>query len=200
MTAPPDLRTPRLALTPIAPADAGRVEQIAAHPDVVSMTISVPQPMTVNLATDWIARQRQAIEAGTAVTYLARLGRDGPGLGVVALHHIDLVHRCAELSFWFGSEARGCGYASESAAALVQHGFDEIGLHRIEAYHMVWNIPSERLLERVGFRFEGILRERVIKGSVRHDVKLWARLRTDTLGEAARALKGSSAHEQFRGT
>jgi RimJ/RimL family protein N-acetyltransferase len=179
------VRTRRLTLTILAADDADRVAEIGAQVDVAAMTISVPQPMTPAVAHDWISHQRDAMAAGTAATYAVKLRPDLPALGIVSLHHIDREHRCAELSFWFSDEARGQGYASEAAGSLVQYGFADVGLHRIEAYHIARNIPSARVLLRVGFRFEGTLRERVTNGSQREDVKLWAMLRTD-----ARPLAG----------
>lgn len=195
MTALAELYTRRLLLLPIASADAGRVAEIGAQADVAGMTISVPQPMTTTVAGDWISQQRCAIEAGTAATYTARLRRDHPALGVIALHHIDRAHGCAELSFWFCAESRGNGFASEAARALARYGFDQFGLHRIEAYHMTRNAASERVLERIGFQFEGVLRDRVVKASVRRDVKLWAMLRTDWWGDAARQPSAREAHD-----
>lgn len=175
------LRTTRLVLTPIAPGDVVDVAEIGAQPEVAAMTISVPQPMTVGVAGDWIARQRLAIDAGTAATYAAKLDLDRRMVGVVSLHHVDRDHACAELSFWFSSQARGRGYASEAAGVLTRYGFAELGLHRIEAYHMVRNRPCERVLGRVGFRLEGVLRERIAKGGRREDAKLWSLLSTDAL-------------------
>lgn len=179
MIAPRVVQTTRLVLSPIAPADASDVAAIGAQPDVVEMTVSTPQPMNVAVASEWIWKQGVAMTAGAAATYSVKLVQDGPMLGVVSLHHIQRDHGCAELSFWFSSQARGRGYASEAAGAIARHGFTALGLHRIEAYHMVRNAASERVLARIGFRFEGLLRERVAKGARREDVKLWAMLATD---------------------
>lgn len=187
MIAPRPVQTARLVLSPIAPNDADEVATIGAQPDVVAMTISTPQPMSVAVASEWIWRQCVAMTAGGAATYSVRLIPDGPILGVVSLHHIERDHGCAELSFWFRREARGRGYASEAASAVVRHGFTALALHRIEAYHMVRNAASGRVLARIGFQFEGLLRERVAKGARREDVKLWAMLASDRPASASLA-------------
>ena len=52
------------------------------------------------------------------------------------------------------------GYATEGAAALVDHGFSEMGLHRISSWCIAENGASARVLEKLGLRQEGRLREK----------------------------------------
>lgn len=181
MPASPVLQTKRLALTLVTLADYPEIAEIGREPDIGDMTISVPQPMTLDASRDWIAREVQSIHDGHSVIYAVREKEARAILGVVSLRHIDSSHACAELSFWFSKAARGRGLASESADALVSCGFSALGLHRIEAYHILRNVASERLLSRLGFRFEGILRQRVAKRGGREDVKIWSRLRDEEL-------------------
>ena len=51
------------------------------------------------------------------------------------------------------------GYATEAAQAMVRFGFQELGLHRISAWCIADNAASARVLEKVGMRQEGRLRE-----------------------------------------
>ena len=51
------------------------------------------------------------------------------------------------------------GYATEAAAALINHGFDQMGLHRISSWCIAENVASARVLEQLGLREEGRLRE-----------------------------------------
>ena len=54
----------------------------------------------------------------------------------------------------------GKGLATEAVRRVLQFGFERIGLHRVEAELDPRNTASARLLERIGFRYEGLLRER----------------------------------------
>ena len=85
----------------------------------------------------------------------------------------------AELSFWLAVDAWGLGYMSEAIGPVLRLSFQELGLNRIHAYHMVRNLASPRVLAGHGFRVEGVLRERVRKWGVFEDVVLQALLRTD---------------------
>jgi len=53
----------------------------------------------------------------------------------------------------------GHGYATEAARAIVAFGFDTLGLHRIAATCVADNAASAHVLEKIGFRREGRLRE-----------------------------------------
>jgi len=68
---------------------------------------------------------------------------------------------------------------SEAIGAVLRLAFQDLGLNRVYAYHMVRNPASGRVLARHGFRVEGVLRERVRKWGVFEDVVLQALLRED---------------------
>lgn len=54
----------------------------------------------------------------------------------------------------------GNGYATEAATAMVEYGFNELGVHRIWSWCIADNVRSVRVLENVGLRMEGRLREK----------------------------------------
>lgn len=172
------IRTAALELRPLVLDDAPTLARIASR-DVSDMMISVPYPMTAEIACNWIARERASMRNGSALVLGIRQ-QEGTGLlGVAGLRHIDHEHGCGELTFWLAAEARGRGLATTAAQAVVDHGFGELGLNRIEAYQMVRNEASSRVLARLGFRIEGTLRSRVMKEGESHDAYLWSKLRTD---------------------
>lgn len=81
-------------------------------------------------------------------------------IGTCTLAGIDRDNGRAEIGFALTSERWGEGLASEAVALLLRHAFEELGLHRIEADVDPLNDRSLSLLERIGFRKEGYLRER----------------------------------------
>ena len=68
-------------------------------------------------------------------------------------------HRKAEIGYGLGIEHRGCGYATEAAKALIDYGFWELKWHRVQAIASSGNPDSCRVLERLGMKLEGRLRE-----------------------------------------
>jgi [ribosomal protein S5]-alanine N-acetyltransferase len=75
--------------------------------------------------------------------------------------------------------ARGKGYATEAVELLVTHLFDTTPLPRIGATVDVENRPSIALLERLGFRREGVLRSALFHHARWHDVALYGVMRTE---------------------
>jgi [ribosomal protein S5]-alanine N-acetyltransferase len=65
----------------------------------------------------------------------------------------------AEMGYELDSRYWGQGYATEAARALLAFGFDELALHRIWAQCVLENLASARVLERIGMRREGHMRE-----------------------------------------
>jgi ribosomal-protein-alanine N-acetyltransferase len=71
------------------------------------------------------------------------------------------------------------GLMSEAVAAVLRLGFEQMRLHRVEATVIAGNTASAALLNRAGFRREGVLRERVLKRGVFRDVWMFGMARAD---------------------
>ena len=65
----------------------------------------------------------------------------------------------AEIGYELAPERWGRGYATEAARAMLRFGFTELGLHRVHAHCIAENLASARVLEKIGMRREGQLRE-----------------------------------------
>lgn len=68
----------------------------------------------------------------------------------------------ANIGYFIDQQYHGQGYGSEALRQSVHFAFTEAELHRVQAGVMTWNIPSQRILEKNGFRREG-LAERYLK-------------------------------------
>lgn len=84
---------------------------------------------------------------------------DGDRVGTVGFSIIDHESDSAEVGYWIAPAHQQQGYGSEAVALLVDYGFRELGLHRIEARVFEFNVGSQRLLESIGFTQEGAHRE-----------------------------------------
>jgi len=80
-------------------------------------------------------------------------------VGVVVTFAIDDRLGQGLLAYWIRPEHQGNGYAREASALLLDHLFGERGLHKVEAYVLATNEPSQRVLESLGFEPNGRLRE-----------------------------------------
>jgi ribosomal-protein-alanine N-acetyltransferase len=119
---------------------------------------------------------------------LIEQSRDGALVGAISLTGITRgVVQSAVLDYWLGTPFVGRGLMGEALAATLAAAFGELGLHRVEALVLPGNERSRRLLERAGFRCEGIARGLVrVRGEWR-DHERWVRLASDPAPRARHA-------------
>jgi [ribosomal protein S5]-alanine N-acetyltransferase len=87
---------------------------------------------------------------------------NGKLAGEVSLFHISRgsLQRCM-IGYSLDERYNGRGYTTEAVSLAVAFSFDELGLHRVDAGVMLSNLGSIRVLEKVGFKPEGIERQGV---------------------------------------
>jgi ribosomal-protein-alanine N-acetyltransferase len=94
---------------------------------------------------------------GLTVPFAIRV--EGRLAGQVTLDNIVRgAMRSAHLGYWIDRAVAGRGYATIAVALACDHAFGAVGLHRVQADIRPENVRSQRLVERLGFRQEGLLR------------------------------------------
>ena len=107
---------------------------------------------------------------------------------------IDAENANAELGYWIGLPYWGKGYCTEAVQAVVQYGFEVIGLHRIQASHFSDNPASGRVMQKIGMSYEGCRRQHVLKWGKFEDLELYGILKSDwQLYSERQRAEGSSA-------
>jgi RimJ/RimL family protein N-acetyltransferase len=84
------------------------------------------------------------------------------------------------MGYWMRTEDAGKGFMTEAGVALLDFGFGELRLHRVELEAGVDNIGSQRVAEKLGFRREGRAREAGWAGVGYYDTIRYGLLRTDS--------------------
>lgn len=118
-------------------------------------------------AVAWLARNVAMFDEGLARRWaiVERVG-ERP-IGDCMLFNFDERSDRAEIGFVLGRRDWGRGAMFEAAGALITTAFETLGLRRLEAFADPRNLASDRLLRRLGFAFEGLLRQRsTVKGEV----------------------------------
>ena len=157
---PDELRSPRLVLRPLRPADA---EQVFAAVDESRAHLRpwmgwVDGHASVDNSRDWCARcaANWLLRAELTVGVFAAAG--GRYLGTASLHDPDWDLPAFGIGYWLRASAVGRVYATEAVRLLVDLAFAELGARRVEVRCDARNGPSRRVAERVGFVLEGRLR------------------------------------------
>jgi ribosomal-protein-alanine N-acetyltransferase len=169
------LATPRLLLRKVTMEDRDAIFAWARDPEV-------------SRYGSWSAHQT-AHDTETFIEACVRqYEREGLGpwliesrevVGTCGFGYVDRLDRRGGIGYFLARPVWGRGLATEAAAAILRFGFGPMALNRVEARCMVVNAASERVMQKVGMRFEGILRGDMYKDGAFHDVKLYARIAAD---------------------
>ncbi len=155
----PRLRTPRLALDIIERSDLPGVFRIYSDAEIMRFWSYAPW-QSFEQAEAWYARIEGYHAEGDTLQFVIKRLPELEVIGVCTLFKIDSNNRRAEIGYALARDAWGQGYMHEALTALVDYGFNQLGLHRIEADIDPLNTQSAASLERLGFTEEGLLRER----------------------------------------
>jgi RimJ/RimL family protein N-acetyltransferase len=108
------------------------------------------------------------------------LNENGKHIGNVAFQNINPVYHSADLTIIIGDKSVwGMGYGKESAALLVNHGFNAMNLHRISCATFATNIAMKKLAFSLGMKEEGCRIEAAYKDGNYIDVIEFGILKTD---------------------
>ncbi len=180
------LRTPRLRLRPLEHPDAAALFAIFADLRVARY-LSKPPWTSIEVARERLARDIEAMRAGRYVCLGILAEGDGTLLGECSLFNFHEQSRRAELGYTLAFDCWGNGYMTEALSSLLEFGFAELSLHRVEADVDPRNVASARTLERLGFKKEGHLRERWIVAGEVSDSSLYGLLARDWGARSRRA-------------
>ncbi len=80
-------------------------------------------------------------------------------VGFVSTHQIDWVNQKTSVGYWVGRRSLRHNYATEATAVLVNYLFENLRLHRIFIQAATGNAASNKVIKKLGFKWEGVLRE-----------------------------------------
>lgn len=155
----PVLQGPRVRLRMLASTDVPALFAVYSDPLVMRYWSNAPYA-TIEQAQVKFEELDSGNRAGNFFSWAIADNRNDAMLGTCSLFEISQPHRRASLGYALGSAYWGHGYALEASRLAVEYAFGTLGLRRLEADVDPRNAPSLRLLDRLGFTREGLLRER----------------------------------------
>jgi [ribosomal protein S5]-alanine N-acetyltransferase len=175
----PTLQLQRLRLREISLSDAATILEI--HGDPVLMKWFGMDPLAdLNAAQKLIeafAKLREAPSLG--IRWAVELNASEGLVGTCGFFGWNQNWRKCSIGYVLAENAAGHGYMSEALIAAIQWGWSDMNLNRIEAQVHQENGASIRLLERLGFKCEGLLRQVGYWGGKHHDLCQYSLLRQD---------------------
>ncbi len=173
----PRIKTERLLLRPFCLYDVKPYYRLITDPNVLSGT-DMPHELEEGAAREWIMAHTEFWQKRKELFLLITDLHTREIVGSASLFTYER-HNKADLGYWIAYNEWGKGYATESTSEMVKFAFRTMKLHRLEANHLVRNPSSGRVLEKIGFQYEGLLRESYLKDGIYEDLKYYGMLESD---------------------
>jgi ribosomal-protein-alanine N-acetyltransferase len=159
----PALRTQRLRLRELESRDTVDMyamlsdeETVRYYGNEVFQSLAEAESFIILRRDDYV--RRREIRWG-----IARLDDDRI-IGSCSFHHFDEGYHRAETGYVLNRAFWGQGIMTEALSTILTYGFGDIGLHRVEAVIDMANERSKHVLLKLGFQYEGNLRQRFVFG------------------------------------
>jgi RimJ/RimL family protein N-acetyltransferase len=156
------LNTNRLNIRELTFADIDNVHELHSLPETDEFnTLGIPETIqtTEKILTEWLTLQKQTPR--TSYIFCIDKNDDNNFVGLIAMNLGKANYRTAEVWFKIHKDFWRKGYTTEALTKLLDFGFNDLKLHRIEAGCAVENIASSKVLEKVGMTREGMKRKKL---------------------------------------
>ncbi|SJK83783.1 GNAT family N-acetyltransferase [Halomonas elongata] len=174
----PVIETERLTLRPLVVDDSESLMGIFSDPEVMRYWNTAPWAK-IQDSLDFINESKESRKRQESLVLGVYLKSTGELVGKCLLFSYDKESKRAEIGFGIGRSFWGKGYIGEAGEALIQYGFGSLRLRRIEAEIDPENQSSAKVLEKLGFSQEGLLRQRWEVNGIVSDSALYGRLVSD---------------------
>ena len=124
-------------------------------------------------AIEFVAARDALWEGGVEYDFVISDVATGKYLGGVGINQINRGRAFANLGYWVRKSEMGKGVAGEAVKLMMEFGFEDLGLKRVEIVVAVGNERSHRVAEKVGAEREGVLRKRRLVGERWEDAVMW---------------------------
>jgi [ribosomal protein S5]-alanine N-acetyltransferase len=155
----PSLTTDRLHLRQLQAEDAEALFAIKSDLEVTRRYGQEPH-RSLEDTQSWIQRLQADYDRRETLFWVLTLKDQDRLVGACLLWNFDPTYHCAEIGYELHPDFWRQGIMAEGLSTVLTYGFGELGLHRIEANPLAGNPASQKILLKLGFTYEGNLRQR----------------------------------------
>jgi ribosomal-protein-alanine N-acetyltransferase len=174
----PVLETKRLTLRAPAPKDAAAFAAVLSAPGVTRFS-NWPDKITKAQAERSMRWMAKVHASGKGCAWIIEDRKSNAFVGAIRFNSFDKKWRSGQIGYESHPDFWGSGLMSEAVAAVVACGHQTFRLNRIEAWTLPGNPASDRVLEKCGFRHEGVLRQKAWFKGAYHDFRMFGRVAGD---------------------
>lgn len=171
----PTIKSKNFILRPFRKSDAKTLSKNINNKKIYRNTSHIPYPYTLKDANEWLEKTIKENRKKKPAKINFAIDINGEVVGSVGFVKIE-GHK-TELGYWLAEKYWGKGIMTKATKLLTAFGFNKIGLKRIYARVYSFNKASQRVLEKAGYKLEGILRKDIKKDSKFIDTYLFAKVK-----------------------
>ncbi|MFO7840617.1 MAG: GNAT family N-acetyltransferase [Fidelibacterota bacterium] len=168
------LHTQRLLLRPLRPSDTDEINKNIQSEAVLEHMRILSYPYDISTTPPFIRRAIRDFRNGSQYVFAVCNKSSDTFMGIIALSHIDLHRKCAEVYYWLGQDFWHKAYMPEAINAVRDFAFNTLNLQHILARVSSANFASIKLLEKSGFILERILPDARNKYGKKYDELCYA--------------------------
>jgi ribosomal-protein-alanine N-acetyltransferase len=156
-----DIKTERLFLRPLQDEDVPKMFAILQkYPDITKFMSFEPPQKEEETRGFFYESQKSFPEKSIRWGIFL----EGKFVGIIALEGIERKMRAwitetAEIGYWLSPEFHNQGIMTEAGKAVLGFGFERLKLHKITINHISENIASQKVIEKMGFRYVGEMKD-----------------------------------------
>lgn len=175
----------RIKIRKLRLSDAEEIYRHVKDKEVVRWTLRIPHPYPKDGAAKFIRKTHYNIKQKKGYAFGIILKETDTLIGIVGLSNLDWENKNATLGYWLAKGYWGKGLMTEAVNLILKFGFEKLKLHRIQSSLFEKNIASKKVLEKCGFRSEGVFRETRFRYGKWHDELRYGILKSEYKKRAA---------------
>ncbi len=164
--------------------------RIVRQPEVYATTYGIPRNYNSVRAKLWFKAIKENMKKNTAYEFAIVLKETNRYIGNIGLININAASRKAEITYIVDRDYMNRGIATEAAAIMLDYGFNKMELNKISGICMSVNPASRRVMEKLGMKYEGTVREDMLKDRVYYDIDILSILRSEYTGVPPVSIRG----------
>lgn len=175
------IRTDRLFLRPIEVSDVDLLWADISDPEIAKLMAWHAHSDRAQ-TREFINSEVERYRSERGITWVILM--EGSFCGIISIIAVTRTHRAltfdrGELAYWIGRRFQHRGIATEAGQAVIRHGFERLGLHKLVVSHHSGNMSSQALIDRLGFRYIGTQKAEFCKDGVWYDHWLYEMLSSE---------------------
>ncbi|MFP7495261.1 GNAT family protein [Terribacillus saccharophilus] len=178
----PVLETERLLLRKVTASNAADMYAYGSDP-AVSEFVTWPAHQSMEDTRQFLDIILDLYESNKAVFWGIELKEEKKLIGTINYVSWQQNHHVGEIGYVLARPYWARGIMSEAAKEVIRFGFEQMELERIEAKCLIDNEGSARVMQKAGMQYEGTFRKKIYIKGQQHDVKQYAIVKEDLLGD-----------------